>query len=60
MPEGGTVTKFLQEEFVNILEGRIPLQWKLEFEKEGLNLSFVTLKVFLDICMLLEEAELQK
>eukprot|EP00957_Ditylum_brightwellii_P201434 15325622-Ditylum_brightwellii.AAC.1 len=34
MLEGLEATTFLQEEFVDILEDGIPLQWKLEFEKE--------------------------
>eukprot|EP00957_Ditylum_brightwellii_P144292 10993209-Ditylum_brightwellii.AAC.1 len=34
--------------------------WKLEFEKEGFDSSSSTLKEFLDVCVCLEEAELQK
>eukprot|EP00957_Ditylum_brightwellii_P100596 7667815-Ditylum_brightwellii.AAC.1 len=48
------------EEFVNVLEDRIPYRWKLEFNKEGSNLSFSMLKEFLDTCVHLKEAELQK
>eukprot|EP00957_Ditylum_brightwellii_P028968 2188332-Ditylum_brightwellii.AAC.1 len=33
---------------------------KLEFEEEGFNLSSSTLKEFLDVCICLEEAEMQK
>eukprot|EP00957_Ditylum_brightwellii_P162364 12363179-Ditylum_brightwellii.AAC.1 len=32
----------------------------MEFEKEGFDLSSSTLKEFLDVCIRLEEAELQK
>eukprot|EP00957_Ditylum_brightwellii_P129812 9901438-Ditylum_brightwellii.AAC.1 len=52
--------KILCEEFVNVLEDRVSYQWKLEFEKEGFDLSFSTLKEFLDVCAHQEEAELQK
>eukprot|EP00957_Ditylum_brightwellii_P097900 7456153-Ditylum_brightwellii.AAC.1 len=38
----------------------VPDGWKLEFEKEGFDLSSSTLKEFLDVCVCLEEAELQK
>eukprot|EP00957_Ditylum_brightwellii_P185540 14125884-Ditylum_brightwellii.AAC.1 len=51
--------KIAREEFVDILEDRVPYQWKLEFEKEGFDSSSSTLKEFLDICVCLEEAELQ-
>eukprot|EP00957_Ditylum_brightwellii_P140321 10691556-Ditylum_brightwellii.AAC.1 len=37
-----------RKEFVDVLEDRAPYQWKLEFEKEGFNLSSSTLKGFLD------------
>eukprot|EP00957_Ditylum_brightwellii_P020830 1570850-Ditylum_brightwellii.AAC.1 len=38
----------------------IPYQWKLDFEKEGFDSSASMLKEFLDMCVHLEEAELQK
>eukprot|EP00957_Ditylum_brightwellii_P151504 11537601-Ditylum_brightwellii.AAC.1 len=59
-PDGVTATKISHEEFVDILEDGIPYQWKLEFKKEGFDLSLATLKEFLDMCVCLEEAELQK
>eukprot|EP00957_Ditylum_brightwellii_P090807 6914687-Ditylum_brightwellii.AAC.1 len=43
-----------------MLEDRVPYQWKLEFEKEGIDLSSSTLKESLDMYVRLEEAELQK
>eukprot|EP00957_Ditylum_brightwellii_P159102 12109121-Ditylum_brightwellii.AAC.1 len=55
-----TATKIACEEFVDVLEDRVPYQWKLEFKKEGFDLSSSTLKEFLDVCVRLEEAELQK
>eukprot|EP00957_Ditylum_brightwellii_P117884 8992041-Ditylum_brightwellii.AAC.1 len=55
-----TATKISCEEFVDVLEDRISCQWKLEFEKEGFDLSSAMLKEFLDVCIHLEEAELQK
>eukprot|EP00957_Ditylum_brightwellii_P160931 12252644-Ditylum_brightwellii.AAC.1 len=55
-----TAAKISCEEFVDILEDRIPYQWKLEFKKEGFDLSSSTLKEFLDMCIRLEESELQK
>eukprot|EP00957_Ditylum_brightwellii_P041733 3160479-Ditylum_brightwellii.AAC.1 len=60
VPEGMTATKIPCKEFVDILEDGILYQWKLEFEKEGFDLSFSTLKEFLDACVCLEEAELHK
>eukprot|EP00957_Ditylum_brightwellii_P099684 7593298-Ditylum_brightwellii.AAC.1 len=60
IPDGVTATKISCEEFVNVLEDGIPYQWKLEFEKEGFDLGSSMLKEFLDICVHLEEAELQK
>eukprot|EP00957_Ditylum_brightwellii_P168856 12852493-Ditylum_brightwellii.AAC.1 len=48
------------EEFVDVLKDKVPYQWKLEFEKEGFALSSSTLKEVLDICIRLEEAEIQK
>jgi hypothetical protein len=55
-----TAKKISQEEFVDVLEDGNPYQWKLEFEKEGFNSSSSMLKEFLDVCVRLEEAELQK
>eukprot|EP00957_Ditylum_brightwellii_P155419 11830580-Ditylum_brightwellii.AAC.1 len=52
-------TKISCKEFVDILEVRILYQWKLEFKKEGFDLSSSMLKVFLDMCVHLEEAKLQ-
>ena len=60
VPDGVTAKKITREEFVDVLEDRVPYQWKLEFEKEGFDLSSSTLKEFLDVCVRLEEAELQK
>eukprot|EP00957_Ditylum_brightwellii_P044268 3358279-Ditylum_brightwellii.AAC.1 len=60
VPDGVTATKISRKEFVDILEDGIPCQWKLELKKEGINSSFSTLKEFLDICVRLEEAEMQK
>eukprot|EP00957_Ditylum_brightwellii_P150163 11435091-Ditylum_brightwellii.AAC.1 len=48
------------KEFVDILEDGILYQWKLEFEKEGFDSSSSALKEFLDVCVQLEEVELQK
>eukprot|EP00957_Ditylum_brightwellii_P203113 15333273-Ditylum_brightwellii.AAC.1 len=60
VPDGVTTTKIACEEFVDVLEDGVPYQWKLDFKKEGFDLSSSTLKGFLDICVRLEEAELQK
>eukprot|EP00957_Ditylum_brightwellii_P177389 13511888-Ditylum_brightwellii.AAC.1 len=60
VPDGVTATKISCKEFIDILEDGIPYQWKLEFKKEGFDLSSSTFKEFLNICMHLEEAELQK
>eukprot|EP00957_Ditylum_brightwellii_P078546 5972307-Ditylum_brightwellii.AAC.1 len=60
VPDGVTATKISYKEFVDILEDGILYQWKLEFKKEGFDLSFSTLKEFLSMCVHLEEAELQK
>eukprot|EP00957_Ditylum_brightwellii_P173733 13226999-Ditylum_brightwellii.AAC.1 len=60
VPDGVTATKISCKEFVDVLEDGILYQWKLEFEKEGFDLSLSTLKEFLDLCVHLEEAELQK
>eukprot|EP00957_Ditylum_brightwellii_P183539 13980802-Ditylum_brightwellii.AAC.1 len=48
VPDGVTATNISCEEFVDILEDEILYQWKLEFEKEWLNLRSSTLKEFLD------------
>eukprot|EP00957_Ditylum_brightwellii_P036581 2771739-Ditylum_brightwellii.AAC.1 len=48
------------KEFIDILEGRILYQWKLEFKKEDFNSSSSMLKEFLGMCACLQEAELQK
>eukprot|EP00957_Ditylum_brightwellii_P060554 4597854-Ditylum_brightwellii.AAC.1 len=48
VPDGITATKIPREEFVNVLEDRVPYQWKLEFKKEGFDSSSSTLKEFLD------------
>eukprot|EP00957_Ditylum_brightwellii_P193294 14717496-Ditylum_brightwellii.AAC.1 len=55
-----TATTFSQEEFVDILEHGILLQWKLEFKKESFDLRSATLKEFLDVYVRLEETELHK
>eukprot|EP00957_Ditylum_brightwellii_P155221 11817266-Ditylum_brightwellii.AAC.1 len=55
VPDGVTATKIAHEEFVDILKDRVPYQWKLEFEKEGFDLSSSMLKEFLDMCVRLEE-----
>eukprot|EP00957_Ditylum_brightwellii_P129444 9874743-Ditylum_brightwellii.AAC.1 len=60
VPEGVTATKIACEEFVDVLEDGVPYQWKLEFKKEGFDSSSSMLKEFLDVCVRLEEAELQK
>eukprot|EP00957_Ditylum_brightwellii_P104486 7960209-Ditylum_brightwellii.AAC.1 len=58
--DGITATKIPHEKFVDVLEDRVPYQWKLEFKKKGFDLSSSTLEEFLDICVRLKEAELQK
>eukprot|EP00957_Ditylum_brightwellii_P200094 15253391-Ditylum_brightwellii.AAC.1 len=60
VPDGVTATKISLEEFVDVLEDRIPYQWKLEFKKEGFDSSPSTLKEFLGVCTHLEEVEMQK
>eukprot|EP00957_Ditylum_brightwellii_P097387 7417326-Ditylum_brightwellii.AAC.1 len=60
VPDGVTVTKIACEEFINVLEDGVLYQWKLDFKKEGFDSSSSTLKEFLDMCVRLEEAELQK
>eukprot|EP00957_Ditylum_brightwellii_P045979 3487926-Ditylum_brightwellii.AAC.1 len=52
--------KIAREEFFDVLEDGVLYQWKLEFEKEIFDLSSSTLKEFLDVCVRLEDAELQK
>eukprot|EP00957_Ditylum_brightwellii_P126060 9610234-Ditylum_brightwellii.AAC.1 len=58
--DGVAATKISHEEFLDVLEDRILYQWKLVFKKEGFDSSSSMLKEFLDICVHLEEAELQK
>eukprot|EP00957_Ditylum_brightwellii_P119610 9125983-Ditylum_brightwellii.AAC.1 len=48
VPDGVTATKIAQEEFIDVLEDRVPYQWKLEFKKESFDSSSLTLKEFLD------------
>eukprot|EP00957_Ditylum_brightwellii_P118986 9075001-Ditylum_brightwellii.AAC.1 len=60
VPDEVTATKISHKEFVDILENGILYQWKLEFKKEGFNLSCSMLKEILDVCVRLEEVELQK
>eukprot|EP00957_Ditylum_brightwellii_P008033 609734-Ditylum_brightwellii.AAC.1 len=60
VPDGVTATKIFREEFVDVLEDGILYQWKLEFKKEGFDSSSSILEEFLDVCVLLEEAKLQK
>eukprot|EP00957_Ditylum_brightwellii_P045148 3423371-Ditylum_brightwellii.AAC.1 len=60
VPDGVTAVKISCKEFVNELKDGIPYQWKLEFEREGLDLCSSTLKEFLDMCLHLEEAEIQE
>eukprot|EP00957_Ditylum_brightwellii_P038142 2884106-Ditylum_brightwellii.AAC.1 len=52
----------LNNYLVNFLvsEGVTATKWKLEFEKEGFNLSSVTFKEFLDTFVHLEEVEMHK
>eukprot|EP00957_Ditylum_brightwellii_P057331 4346276-Ditylum_brightwellii.AAC.1 len=54
-----TATKIACEDLVDVLEDGVLYQWKLEFEKEGFDSSSSTLKEFPDVCVRLEEAELQ-
>eukprot|EP00957_Ditylum_brightwellii_P098516 7504817-Ditylum_brightwellii.AAC.1 len=60
IPDSVTTMKIARKEFVDVLEDRVPYQWKLEFKKEEFDSSSYMLKAFLDICVCLEEAELQK
>eukprot|EP00957_Ditylum_brightwellii_P048105 3651701-Ditylum_brightwellii.AAC.1 len=60
VPDRVTTNKISCEEFVGVLKAGTPYQWKLEFKKEGFALSLASLKDFLDVCVCLEEAELQK
>eukprot|EP00957_Ditylum_brightwellii_P031588 2395441-Ditylum_brightwellii.AAC.1 len=48
VPDRVTTTKISCKEFVEVQEDGIPYQWKLEFKKEGFDLSSSTLKEFLD------------
>eukprot|EP00957_Ditylum_brightwellii_P178464 13594297-Ditylum_brightwellii.AAC.1 len=49
VPDSVTATKISHKEFVDILGDGIPYQWKLDFEKEGFDLSSTMLKEFLDV-----------
>eukprot|EP00957_Ditylum_brightwellii_P041888 3172756-Ditylum_brightwellii.AAC.1 len=60
VPDGVMAEKICRQEFVDVLEDGILFQWKMEFKKEGFDLSSCTLKEFLDVCVRLEEAKLQK
>eukprot|EP00957_Ditylum_brightwellii_P064573 4899960-Ditylum_brightwellii.AAC.1 len=60
VPDRVTATKISCKEFIDVLEDRTSYQWKLEFKKEGFDSSSSMLKEFLDVCVRLEEAELQK
>eukprot|EP00957_Ditylum_brightwellii_P178371 13585673-Ditylum_brightwellii.AAC.1 len=60
VPDGIIAMNIARKEFVDVLEDRALYQWKLEFEKEGFNLSSFMLKKFLDVCVRLDEAEMQK
>eukprot|EP00957_Ditylum_brightwellii_P079458 6042527-Ditylum_brightwellii.AAC.1 len=44
-----TATKIACKEFFEVLEDGIPHQWKLQFKKEGFDLSSSTFKEFLDV-----------
>eukprot|EP00957_Ditylum_brightwellii_P008513 645762-Ditylum_brightwellii.AAC.1 len=55
-----TASNISHKEFIDVLEDRIPYQWKLEFKKEEFDLSSSMLKEFLDMSVCLEKAELQK
>eukprot|EP00957_Ditylum_brightwellii_P204142 15337890-Ditylum_brightwellii.AAC.1 len=59
VPDRVTATRIIREKFVDVLEDGVPYQWKLDFKKEGFDLSSSTLKEFLDVYVCLEEAELQ-
>eukprot|EP00957_Ditylum_brightwellii_P186309 14185065-Ditylum_brightwellii.AAC.1 len=60
VPDIVTTMKVSREEFIDVLEDGILCQRKLEFKKEGFGSSSYTLKEFLDMCVRLEEVELQK
>eukprot|EP00957_Ditylum_brightwellii_P004229 321356-Ditylum_brightwellii.AAC.1 len=60
VPDGVMAEKICREEFVDLLEDGILFQWKMEFKKEGFDSSSSIVKEFLDACVRLEEAELQK
>eukprot|EP00957_Ditylum_brightwellii_P075017 5701378-Ditylum_brightwellii.AAC.1 len=53
-------TKLLWEELLGIFKGRVPLKWKIKFNKGGLNLNSATLTEFMDTCVCLEELEMCK
>eukprot|EP00957_Ditylum_brightwellii_P026545 2007701-Ditylum_brightwellii.AAC.1 len=55
-----TATKISHKDSIDVLEDRIPYQWKLEFDKEGFESMSSMVKEFLAVCVCLEEAELQK
>eukprot|EP00957_Ditylum_brightwellii_P189033 14390563-Ditylum_brightwellii.AAC.1 len=48
VPDGVTAMKIARKDFVDVLEDRVPYQWKLDFKKEGFDSSSSTLKEFLD------------
>eukprot|EP00957_Ditylum_brightwellii_P122110 9312539-Ditylum_brightwellii.AAC.1 len=60
VPGRVNAAKISHKEFVDVLEEGILYQLKLEFEKEGFDLSSSTFKEFLDVYICLEEAKLQK
>jgi hypothetical protein len=60
IPEKVEATKLSYKDFIDTLEDGTPLQWKLEFKKEGFNLSSAMLTKLLDVCVHLEEAKLHK
>eukprot|EP00957_Ditylum_brightwellii_P174097 13255882-Ditylum_brightwellii.AAC.1 len=60
VPDGVTAMKISCKGFIDVLEDGILYQWKLEFKKEGFDLSFSMLKEFLGVYVRLEETELQK
>eukprot|EP00957_Ditylum_brightwellii_P112089 8546817-Ditylum_brightwellii.AAC.1 len=60
VPDGVTAMKISCKEFAELLKDGILYQWKLEFEKEGFDSISSTLKEFMDVCVCLEEVELQQ
>eukprot|EP00957_Ditylum_brightwellii_P111805 8527746-Ditylum_brightwellii.AAC.1 len=60
VPGRVTATMISCKEFVDVLWDGVLYQWKLEFKKEGFASSSFTLKEFLNMCVCLEEADLQK